>query len=121
MSKEEHIIKCEDSLIEAMKIGNISTLDDLLHDDLIFNFPTGITITKSMDLENYWSGVMSVYDIDIHDRTIKIIEDCAIVLLTFQLKAKYNEQIIDNTFRYLRVWKFHENTWQIIAGSGFHV
>ena len=59
MTQEEHIIDSETRLLNAMKASDIEVLDELLHDDLIFNIPTGQTITKPMDIETM--GKMNVY------------------------------------------------------------
>jgi Domain of unknown function (DUF4440) len=101
MTQDEQIIECEKRLIEALKIGDIKVLDELLHDNLIFNIPTGQTITKSMDIENYQSGIMKVSEILATDQIIKSIGDISIVAVTLDLKAKYANQTIDGKFRYL--------------------
>lgn len=54
------IDEAERRLIKAMKQSNIADLNKLLHDDLLFVIPTGDTITKEMDLENYRSGHMQI-------------------------------------------------------------
>lgn len=121
MTQDEQIIECEERLLEALKTGDIQALDELLHDNLIFNIPTGQTINKEMDIENYRSGIMTVYDISTSDRTIKTDENVATVVVTVYLKAKYADQIIEEKFRYLRVWKLINNTWKVIAGSGVQI
>jgi ketosteroid isomerase-like protein len=121
MTQEDQIIDTENRLLTAMKTGNIYTLDELLHDDLIFNVPTGQTITKQIDIENYRSGIMTVHDIEISDQIINIMDDVSIVVVTFHLKANYADQIIDGTYRYLRVWKLLGKSWKVIAGSGTHI
>ena len=121
MTQNEQIIKCENQLLEALKTGDIKVLDELLHDSLIFNIPTGQTITKSMDIENYKSGTMTVSEILAKDYIINTIDDISCVAVTLHLKAKYADQIIDGKFRYLRVWKLVDNSWKVIAGSGFQI
>lgn len=121
MTQDEQIIDCEKRLLEALKTGDIQVLDELLHDDLLFNIPTGQTITKEMDIENYRSGIMTVYDISASDRTIKTNENMSTVVVTVCLKAKYADQIIDGKFRYLRVWKLTDYSWKVIAGSGVQI
>lgn len=121
MTQDEQIIECEKRLLEALKTGDIQVLDELLHDDLIFNIPTGQTINKEMDIENYRSGIMTVYDISTSDRTIKTVENVSTIVVTVYLKAKYADQIIDGKFRYLRVWKLTNNAWKVIAGSGVQI
>jgi ketosteroid isomerase-like protein len=121
MTQDEQIIECEKRLLEALKTGDIQVLDELLHDDLIFNIPTGQTINKEMDIENYRSGIMTVYDISTSGRTIKTVENVSTIVVTVYLKAKYADQIIDGKFRYLRVWKLTNNAWKVIAGSGVQI
>ena len=119
MTHEEQIIVCEKRLLEAMKSGNIGALDELLHESLLFNIPTGETITKTMDLESYSSGIMTICDISQTNQIVTAIDDIATVTVTVDLKAKYADHLIDGKFKYLRVWKVFNNTWKIIAGSGF--
>ena len=121
MTQEAQIIDCENRLIHAIKTGDISVLDELLHEHLLFNIPNGQTITKAMDIDLYRSGTMAVHDISPSDQTIKIIEDVATVAVTINLRATYCDQSIDGKFRYLRVWKLTDESWQIIAGSGFQI
>jgi hypothetical protein len=121
MTQDEQIIECENTLLKALKTGDIKVLDELLHDNLIFNIPTGHTVTKATDLENYQSGLMSVSEISASDQIIKTIDNISTVAVTFHLKAKYADQFVDGKFRYLRVWKLFDNSWKVIAGSGFQI
>lgn len=121
MTQDEQIIECEKRLLEALETGDIKVLDELLHDNLIFNIPTGQTITKAMDIENYHSGILTVSEISATDQIIKSIDDISTVAVTLHLKAKYADQIVDGKYRYLRVWKLVGNSWKVIAGSGFHI
>lgn len=121
MTRDEQVIECERRLLEAMKTSDIKVLDELLHDDLIFNIPTGQTITKAMDIENYRSGVLTVFEILATDQIIKSIDDISTVVVTLHLNVKYAEQIVDGKFRYLRVWKLIDNSWKVIAGSGIRI
>lgn len=117
MTQIEQIIESEKRLIEAMKTSDIKTLDELLYDNLVFIIPTGQIITKSMDLENYQSGSMIISEIVATEQSIKAIDDISTVTLTLFLKGKYEGQIIDGKYKYLRVWKLFDNSWKVIAGS----
>ena len=121
MTQDEEINECEKRLLEALTTGDIKVLDELLHDNLIFNIPTGQTITKEMDIENYRSGNLKVSEILATDQIIMSIDDISTVAVTLHLNAKYADQIIDGNFRYLRVWKLIKNSWKVIAGSGFQI
>ena len=121
MTQDEQIIACEIRLLEAIKTGDIDVLEELLHDRLIFNIPTGQTITKSMNIENYRLGIMTVDDISVTNQIITTIDNISTVAVTVDLKGKYGDQIIAGKFRYLRVWKLFNNSWKIIAGSGIQI
>jgi hypothetical protein len=121
MTQDEQIIECENRLLEALKTGDIKVLDELLHDNLVFNITTGQTITKAMDIDNYRSGILTVSEILATDQIIKSIDNIYTVAVTLHLKAKYANQIVDGKFRYLRVWKLFDNSWKVIAGSGFQI
>ena len=121
MTQEQQIIDYENRLVDAMLTGNIAELDQLIHESLIFNIPTGQTITKEMDIVNYSSGMLTIHSISVTNQIIKIIDTTATVANTIDLKAKYAEQNIDGKFRYLRVWKQFGKSLKIIAGSGFQI
>lgn len=121
MTIEDQIILLEEELLSAMKAGDITVLEQLIHDDLVFNIPNGLTISKSMDIETYSSGVMKIFDIAIIERTVKSLDDFSTVAVTINLTAKYGDQVIDGKYKYLRVWKLFGKSWKIIAGSGFRI
>jgi hypothetical protein len=121
MTQSEQIIECEKRLLEALKKGDTKVLDELLHDNLIFNIPTGQTITKAMDIENYQSGILTVTEISATEQIVKSVDDICTVAVTLHLEGKYRDQPIGGTYRYLRVWKSFNNSWKVIAGSGFQI
>ena len=41
MTIEDKIILLEEELLIAIKVGDIAVLEDLIHDDLVFNIPNG--------------------------------------------------------------------------------
>jgi hypothetical protein len=121
MTKEEQIIACENKLLNALRENDISTVDGLIHDNLLFNIPTGQTITKEIDLQNHRSGLMTINGIVPSEQVIKITDDIATVAVTIHLTGKYMDTIIDEHFRYLRVWKIFDENWKIVAGSSFQI
>jgi hypothetical protein len=118
MNTREQIILNEDRLLTAIQNGDIEDLDLLLHEDLLFNLPNGVTITKDMDMETYTSGNLVVNSILPSEQQINLINDnIAVVSVKIELKAVYTSQSIEGIFRYLRVWKLFDQEWKVIAGS----
>ena len=70
--KKDAIIKIEQEILIAMKKCDIKKLDELLHEELLFNIPNGQTITKAMDLETYSSGNMKINEIASSEQEINL-------------------------------------------------
>ncbi|SHL85969.1 nuclear transport factor 2 family protein [Flavobacterium chilense] len=115
--KIETIVSAEIELLTAIKYADVSTLDKMLHDDLLFNLPDGQTITKQFDLESYRSGKMKVETLEASDQIINIIEDVAVVSVAVSLKGTYDNNSLQGSFRYIRVWKQFDGNLKVIAGS----
>jgi len=107
----------ENKLLTAVMKSDVSALDELIHDDLIFNLPDGQTATKAMDLDAYRSGRMKITEISASEREIRIVDHAAVVAVTIELKGSFQDTTIDGNYRYLRVWQLHQDKWKIIAGS----
>lgn len=115
---EDIIASYEDKLMNAMKNSDVTALDKLLHNDLVFNGPDGTTITKEMDKETYRSGQMKISTLSATDRTIHLVDDLGIVTVTVHITGEMMGQPIHNKARFLRIWKHVDSVvWQLIAGS----
>jgi hypothetical protein len=95
----------------------VALLDDLLHDDLLFNGPNGQTGTKQLDLANYRSGDIQLTRAEASDRLVSAIGDDVVVAVTVTLEGSYLGVPVDGRYRYLRVWKRVAGAWRVIAGS----
>ena len=111
------VIAAEDKLLQAIRTSHIEHLDELLHDDLLFNLPNGHTITKAFDLDSYRSGKMHVDSLEATDQMIQVFEDSAVVCVTIALQGTYDGHAMDGTFRYIRVWQKFGEHLKVIAGS----
>ncbi len=111
------IQRIESQLLAAFKGNDLAALDALLHENLLFNIPSGQTITKTMDLEAYRSGNVRIDQAVATDFSTQIIGDTAIVTVTVTLVGRYYGQSMDGEYRYLRVWKMIGAQLQVIGGS----
>ena len=114
---EEAIVAREQALLRAITTNDVASLDDLLHDDLLFNGPDGQTGTKALDLANYRSGGIQLRRADASDRLVSAIGDDVVVAVTVALEGSYLGVRVDGSYRYLRVWKQFDGAWRVIAGS----
>lgn len=115
--KIETVVSAEVELLAAIKKADVSVLEKMLHDDLLFNLPDGNTITKEFDLDSYRSGKMKVDSLEASDQIINIIDDMAVVAVTVSLKGAFNNNSISGAFRYIRVWKQFDESLKVIGGS----
>jgi hypothetical protein len=116
-SPEAEIVRRENALLTAVTTNDVALLDDLLHDDLLFNGPDGRTGTKAEDLANYRSGGIQLTRADARDRLVSVIGDDVVVAVTVLLEGSYLGFRVDGSYRYLRVWKHAGGAWRVIAGS----
>ena len=114
---ESEIVAREDALLRAITTNDVALLDDLLHDDLLFNGPDGQTSTKAQDLANYRSGGIQLRRAEATDRLIRAIGGDAVVAVTVTLEGSYLGVRIDGRYRYLRVWQHAGGAWRVIGGS----
>jgi hypothetical protein len=117
--KKEEIIEIETQLIEGIKTSDVKYLDKVLHDDLLFIAPNGVTVTKEMDLASHRAGEMTVEQLIPEFESIKIIGDNAIVVVVYNTKGKMLGNPIQGRFRYIRVWKMFNDGLKVIGGSCF--
>lgn len=111
------VLQLEEQLLAAMKTNDVHTLDQLLHDDLLFILPNGQTLTKQMDLDSHRAKQMVVEKITANYEQISIIDNCAVVTLTLKTKGLMMNEPFEGTFRYIRVWKLCDGHYKVIAGS----
>ncbi|MBD78326.1 MAG: DUF4440 domain-containing protein [Crocinitomicaceae bacterium] len=118
---ENQINELEDRLLQAMKSSDLTELDTLLHDDLLFILPGGQPITKNMDLQTYRSKDFELSEISSADRVINRIGENAVVTQKVTMAGKYIDHSIDGDYRFIRVWKNVSDQWKVIAGSSCHL
>lgn len=60
-------------------------------------------------------------NISTKDQEINVIGDNAIVSVIIDLQGKYMEQVIDGSFKYIRIWNLFEAKWMVIGGAGIQL
>lgn len=119
--KENEIIEQENKLYKAIKECNINTLEELLHNDLLFIIPSGGVITKEIDLRTYQDGKLKIDEINPQIEELNIIEDVAVIIVSMELKGSYNSEPFEAKYRYIRFWKKFKDGIKVIGGSGIAI
>ncbi|MEX2234072.1 MAG: nuclear transport factor 2 family protein [Cyclobacteriaceae bacterium] len=87
MITNDTVMLHEKMLLEVVKASDVETLDQLVHDDLLFHVPCGDVITKKMDLDSHRAGNMVVEDITATNYVVTIIGDVSVVSLVLEAKG----------------------------------
>lgn len=115
-SFEMQIVKLEEKLRLAMLQSDVSALDELLADELIFTSHTGQLFTKQDDLNAHKSGIVKIESIRPIEQQIKVLGNIAIVSLRVQIAGSIAGNFSDCAFRFTRVWvKEQDESWHVIA------
>ncbi|MES2556186.1 MAG: nuclear transport factor 2 family protein [Bacteroidota bacterium] len=113
----EQILQLEQQLLEAIKTSDVETLDQLLHDDLLFIAPNSQTITKELDLASHRKGEMVVESIKPEVEHVQLINNTAIVVILYHTKGMMLGNPIEGSFKYIRFWQRDGDCWKVIGGS----
>jgi len=116
MDTVQQIEALEARLIAAMKTSNVSELQELLSDSLIFTNQNGHIVTKSDDINMHQSGKLEIYSLETSAQLITLYDDVAVVSVVQDLGGDFDGHTYAGIFRYTRVWKLTDGKWQVIAG-----
>lgn len=117
MNLESEISLLEEQLRIAMLRSDLSALDALIADDLLFVGPDGSVIGKAEDLELHRSGAQRISQLDFSDLLVRAYGGTAVTTVAAILAGTFNEQPFSGHFRYLRTWTKTRAGWQVIGGS----
>ena len=114
--EESLIIDYEERLREAMLIGDVNSLDNLINDNLIFVNHFGQILTKEADIEAHRSGVLNFTDIKILDQKVILLENSAVTVTRAALKGIFGIETIEDEMYYSRVWQMNGDKLTIVSG-----
>lgn len=107
----------EEKLLQAVKNNDVAALDKLLDDNLLFVNQAGQIISKQMDLEAYNSGKLIIDTLEASERIVKESRDVTTIVSRIFIAGKYDGSPFSANLRYIRVWRFFDDKWKVIAGS----
>ena len=106
----------EDQLKVAMINSDVSVLDQLLSDDLIFTSHLGQIMSKQDDLDAHRSGFVKINAIDQTEQRIQLYHDMAVVSVLSRIQGEFGGEQSESALRFTRVWRKSEHDrWQVVA------
>ena len=116
-SLTQELEKLEVELREAMLRNDITALDRLLADEVIFTDPQGSVIDKVEDLSVHESGDLVVTSYEADELIVRVFGSTAITNLKVRLTGLFKGESFSGVYRYTRTYLKQNERWQIIAAQ----
>ena len=115
---DPEIVALEARLRNAQLNADLTALENLIADDLLFTGPNGQLGTKAQDIEAYRSGTVQFKEhIPEELRIRRVGIDLAITSLRAQLAVEVAGNLSRGTYRYTRIWaREGGKTWRVVGG-----
>jgi ketosteroid isomerase-like protein len=115
---DDEIVALESQLRAAQLSGDVSALDRLIGDNLLFTGPDGRLATKAQDLEAHASGVVRFRSHEPRELRIRRVgKNVAVVALLTWLVVEVAGTSTEGSYRYTRVWaRDKDGQWKVVGG-----
>ena len=115
---DDEIVSLEARLRAAQLFADVTALDALIDDDLLFTGPDGTLGTKAQDLDAHRSGVVRfLKHAPVELRIRRVGADVALVALRAALAVVVNGTVVRGAYRYTRIWaRSAEGAWRVVGG-----
>jgi ketosteroid isomerase-like protein len=115
---DPEIVLLEARIRAAQLNADLTALEGLISDDLLFTGPDGQLGTKAQDLEAYRSGTVKfMAHVPEELRIRRVSADVAVSSLRAQLTVNVAGNLSSGTYRYTRVWAREDGrTWRVVGG-----
>ncbi len=117
-SADPTIVVLEARIRMAQLGADLTTLDDLIADDLLFTGPDGQLGSKAQDIEAYQSGTVKFIEhVPEELRIRRVSADVSISALRAQLTVDVAGSLARGTYRYTRIWAREDGqAWRVVGG-----
>ena len=114
----DEIRDVERQLQQAMLKNDVQALERLIHDDLVFIDVEGNVQGKHDDIESHASGAVVQTAVEfVEEPVMQLHGETAVVAVKAYVKVQLQGNPVEALCRYLRVWLFQDERWQIISGA----
>lgn len=115
---DPEIVAAEAQIRSAQLDADVSALDRLISEHLLFAGPDGQLGTKAQDLEAHGSGAVRFRSHEPEElRVRRVGADVAVSSLRARLEVEVAGTLIRGTYRYTRVWAREEGgPWRVVGG-----
>ncbi|MFL5594395.1 MAG: nuclear transport factor 2 family protein [Gemmatimonadaceae bacterium] len=116
--QDPEIVELEARIRTAQLNADVTALDVLLAEDLLFTGPDGTVGTKAQDLAAYGTGAVRFREhIPTELRIRRVGDDVAVVALRARLVVDVGGARVAGEYRYTRVWaQDGGGVWRVVGG-----
>ncbi len=117
-ASDPEIVALEEQLRSAQLSADVSALDLLIADQLLFTGPDGQLGTKAQDLAAHGSGAVRFHSHEPEELHIRRVgPDVAVTALRARLAVEVSGNVVRGTYRYTRVWaREGGEPWRVVGG-----
>jgi ketosteroid isomerase-like protein len=117
-ASDPEIAALEAELRAAQLAADVTALDRLIADNLVFTGPDGRLGTKAQDIEAHATGVVRFRSHEPEElRVRRVGKNVAIAALRARLAVEVGGRITRGTYRYTRVWAREKGgPWRVVGG-----
>ncbi len=112
------IVVLEARMRMAQLSADLTALDDLISNDILFTGPDGQLGSKTQDIEAYRAGTIKFIDhVPEEFRIQRVSADVSISALRAQLTVAVAGRLSRGVYRYTRIWAREDGqTWRVVGG-----
>ena len=115
-SSDDSLLASERALRAAQLTGDVTEIERLLDDSLIFTGPDGAIYGKQDDLDAHRRGLVHFTRLDPSEERMQRYGSVAVVSVRMEMSGTFHGAPFAGPFRYTRVWREQPEGWRIIAG-----
>ena len=112
----------ERQLQAAQLASDVTTLDALIDDELLFTGPDGSLLTKADDLNAHRSGSQVLRELEELDLRVRVVGSTGVTWVLAALAGSVDGAPFAGRVRYTRTWTLSSTTgWKIVAAQATFV
>ena len=115
-SSQDPLRAREAALRQAQLSGDVSALDRLVDDALVFTGPDGAVYGKADDLDAHRQGWVRITRLEPSDERVQRFGRVAVVSVRMEMAGTFKGTPFAGPFRYTRVWCERPDGWRVVAG-----
>lgn len=113
---DDSLTASEAALRRAQLASDVSALEQLIDDALVFVGPDGAIYGKQDDLDAHRQGLMRITRLDPSEERIQRFGRIAVVSVRMEMSGTFKGTTFAGPFRYTRVWHADSDGWRVVAG-----